>query len=708
MKFAVFLAVFAFSQSMSRAQTPETLRIDSMLRVLRSLPEDTARVKLLNAISFLYFTLDPDEGIRRGMESQALAEKLKWPKGLAGAYNSLGANYWAKYDYIQAQSIYWKYLRLTEQLKDQKGTAKGYHNLGLIYQTQYNYSKALEYYRKSREGYRAGGETWLEAGVLANLGAIHLMLNDTESGLGHYQQALQLMKISGSERDVAYMQGKIGSILTLRKEYGMAMDSLRKSLSVLQRYPDRADVANTHADIAEIYRNQNAYSKALKEYRIALRIADSVHSLRAEGLAAKFHYAIGHIYLRAVSGEASSSDIPESRADQMRQAAFHLRKAIDASLQTGDKENLRDAYLALSDLQSRAGQPSLAFANYRNHIRYRDSLENINQERQMMRNELDYAYSKSRDSLEYQNKLQALELDRLTQETRIENLKRRELWLYTIIVLAALLIMGGGFLYRYRTQQFRLKNELVREKAERERQDTEYRRTLSDLTFAALRSQMNPHFLFNTLNTIQGFIHTNDRKLAGHYLMMFSQMMRMILDHSRKQSISLREEIELTQMYLELEKARFGAQLHVTVEIDDQLSMDEIDIPPMLVQPYAENAVKHGLFHLAGEKRLNIRVRAAEDKAFVDIFIDDNGIGRLQSEKINGSRTKHHSFANGANEKRIEILNRIQDRRITLDIIDKKNRDGSPAGTMVHLRIPHQGRVYATAAPSLQNTLSNL
>jgi tetratricopeptide (TPR) repeat protein len=679
-----------------------------MLRVLKTLPEDTARVKLLNAMSFLYFTLDPDEGIRRGSESQALAEKLNWPKGLAGAYNSLGANYWAKFDYIQAQAMYWKYLRLTEQLKDQKATAKGYHNLGLIYQTQYNYSKALEYYGKSREGYHASGETWLEAGVLANLGAIHLMLNDTKSALGHYQHALQLMKISGSERDVAYMQGKIGSILTLRKEYGMAMDSLRKSLAVLQRYPDRADVANTHADIAEIYRNQNVYTQALMEYRTALRIADSVHSLRTEGLAAKFYYAIGSIYLRSLSDRAARSDIRESRADQMRQSAYHLRKAIDASLKTGDKENLRDAYLALSDLQSLAGQPSLAFANYRNYIRYQNSLENNNQERQMMRNELDYAYSKSRDSLEYQNKLQALELDRLTQETRIENLKRRELWLYTIIALAVLLITGGGFLYRYRTQQFRLKNELVREKAEQERKDTEYRRALSDLTFAALRSQMNPHFLFNTLNTIHGFIQTNDRKLAGHYLMMFSQMMRMILDHSRKQSISLREEIELTQMYLELEKARFGAQLDVTVEIDDQLSMDEIDIPPMLVQPYAENAVKHGLFHLAGEKRLNIRVQAADDAAYVDIFIDDNGIGRLQSEKINGSRTKHHSFANGANEKRIEILNRIQDRRIALDVIDKKNRDGSPSGTMVHLRIPHQSRVYANAASSLQNTLSNL
>ncbi|OIQ75746.1 sensor histidine kinase YehU [mine drainage metagenome] len=205
---------------------------------------------------------------------------------------------------------------------------------------------------------------------------------------------------------------------------------------------------------------------------------------------------------------------------------------------------------------------------------------------------------------------------------------------------------------------------------------------------STIKAQMNPHFIFNCLNAIQSFVYNDDRKNATKYLGKFSNLVRNILDNSTKNEISLSKAIELLYLYLDLEKVRFENTLNIHVEIDHNLDTDYIFIPPMLIQPYVENAIVHGLFHKKENRELIIKIKKSLLDDYVEISIDDNGIGRNLSKQINKQRKDHIGFANSANEKRVELLNQVLPKKIQIKIIDKKDEHGNDAGTLVILSIP--------------------
>jgi tetratricopeptide (TPR) repeat protein len=310
-------------------------------------------------------------------------------------------------------------------------------------------------------------------------------------------------------------------------------------------------------------------------------------------------------------------------------------------------------------------------------------------------NELLNRYYHIRDSLNmlnYNATVAFLEVQKEKVKVQNERKLGRQLldkhWLYSIIIIISLISVCGYFIYSYRLRQLELRNQLAREKTDKILAEAGYQHKLNELTFSALRSQMNPHFIFNALNTIQGFVYFNDKKSASGYLGKFSQLIRKILDSSNKPTITLAEEIEILQLYTDIEKVRFGDSFNVTIHIDPALDQEYLLIPPMLIQPYVENSIKHGVFHMQGVKTLLITIRAAEEENVIEVVIDDNGIGRERSREINKNRMAHDSFATAANEKRIDLINQSVDKQMTLKIIDKVNKDGSPAGTTVIISIP--------------------
>ena len=166
----------------------------------------------------------------------------------------------------------------------------------------------------------------------------------------------------------------------------------------------------------------------------------------------------------------------------------------------------------------------------------------------------------------------------------------------------------------------------------RERRNNLHRQ-LQDSELAALRAQMNPHFMFNSMNSIQQFINQNDTRSANLYLARFANLIRGILDSSRRKSIQLSKEIELLDLYLNLEKMRLGGSLDYQITKDPEVESDWIKIPAMLIQPYVENAIIHGLFHKEGEKRLSIHFSMSTEKD-LHCTIQDNGIGRKKAAEI--------------------------------------------------------------------------
>jgi hypothetical protein len=215
------------------------------------------------------------------------------------------------------------------------------------------------------------------------------------------------------------------------------------------------------------------------------------------------------------------------------------------------------------------------------------------------------------------------------------------------------------------------KNKLSEEKLQLEQE-------LQKSMLTSIKSQMNPHFLFNALNTIQSYIYTNDKENASIYMGKFSSLTRLILEMSNKEKVTLAEEINALELYLELEKQRFAENLEYTISVDPAINRETTLIPSMLIQPYLENAIKHGFLHKKGIGRLKVEFTKHKDQ--VRVTIDDNGIG------INSQKTGHHqSFAVNANKTRLELLNRERKNPISLIITDKMDEHELPAGTTVEL-----------------------
>lgn len=251
-------------------------------------------------------------------------------------------------------------------------------------------------------------------------------------------------------------------------------------------------------------------------------------------------------------------------------------------------------------------------------------------------------------------------------------------WFYLLLIVLSSLTIG--LLIRWRTKGTREREKLLLEQVT-------LKKEISQAKIASLRAQMNPHFMFNALNSIQEFIVTNQKDIASEYLADFADLMRRYLNQSQYEEVSLREEIETLELYLRLEELRFEHELTCKVECAPELDIDSEKIPVMLLQPFIENSIKHGLLQKRKPKHLKIWFDRTENG--FSCTITDNGVGRRKSQEINLSRKHHQSFATSAIEQRLELLNAAKTRpieAITTDLFDAK---GEPAGTMVLLKVPN-------------------
>ena len=248
-----------------------------------------------------------------------------------------------------------------------------------------------------------------------------------------------------------------------------------------------------------------------------------------------------------------------------------------------------------------------------------------------------------------------------------------------VFLMLALALAAGYWLYRRRERRYKEKFNFLEEKVKLEKE-------LSHSILTAVRSQMNPHFFYNALNSIQAFLYTDNRRKASTYLSKFSRLTRMILEMSGSERIRLQDEIEALTLYLDLEKMRFDEALEFSIHCDTAVDQEWIQIPPMLIQPYVENAVKHGLLHQHGEKHLTISFSLLGD--MLQVTIDDNGIGRKASTALRAQQPYHQAYATGANLKRLELLHQHLPNSEPVQFTDKYHPDGSPAGTRVTLQIP--------------------
>ena len=254
----------------------------------------------------------------------------------------------------------------------------------------------------------------------------------------------------------------------------------------------------------------------------------------------------------------------------------------------------------------------------------------------------------------------------------------RQAW---FILLSALIFLSAVYLL-YLSRVRRIK------KAEAEK--TEVNQKIAELELTALRSQMNPHFMFNSLNSIKDFILHAQPQKAAEYLSDFAHLIRTILQHSRQKRITLQEELETLMLYIELEQLRFDQRFQLHCMVGEDVAMDDVKIPPMLLQPYIENAIWHGLMHK--KEPGNLTLQFVRNNGAIHCIIEDDGVGRDKAMELKSlSARRYKSMGMGITKDRIQIINSMESLGISVEIKDKMLDNGDPAGTRVTVTIPNDG-----------------
>jgi two-component sensor histidine kinase len=254
----------------------------------------------------------------------------------------------------------------------------------------------------------------------------------------------------------------------------------------------------------------------------------------------------------------------------------------------------------------------------------------------------------------------------------------KKAWFQGLVI--ALLLLGAFCIYRYRVAAIRRKDKLR----------SEYEKKLANVEMSALLAQMNPHFLFNSLNSIDSYIIKNESTKASEYLNNFARLMRLILQNSRSNYISLKEELEALDLYLQMESLRFRDKFDYHIQVDEQLNTESIVLPPLLIQPYVENAIWHGLMHKQKGEKGKVDLQLSRKENVIHCVIEDNGIGRERALEIRASKhgPRRPSMGMQITRDRMEMINKLYNTTTNVQVTDLKDQENRAIGTRVELTIP--------------------
>lgn len=361
-----------------------------------------------------------------------------------------------------------------------------------------------------------------------------------------------------------------------------------------------------------------------------------------------------------------------------KDAFRYANESLAIAEQFKARQFIRDNCQILHSIYDREGRTDSAYAYYRRYNAMKDSVNN-----EHLKGRFAFYAAEQQIAL--------LSKEKQLQEVCLrETLVTKKMLIGGIIALLLIGFIFSRYILLKRKNEAHLRqraeSELQIHRLEGEKAKAALQQRAKELEIQALRSQMNPHFIFNCLNAINRFILGHETEAASDYLTKFSRLMRMIMNHSRYSVITLAEELEVLQLYLDMEKLRFKDAFDYIVVQDDELDIGDIYLPPLLLQPFVENAVWHGLMHKTQRGLLTIELHADND--ILTCIIQDNGIGRQRAGILKSkSAQKHKSMGLQITAERLNLLTGNGSPGHYFDIEDLYDEEGQPTGTRVVLKI---------------------
>lgn len=496
------------------------------------------------------------------------------------------------------------------------------------------------------------GDYYKIATTSNHIGEAQLSILNYKDAEFYFLSAIDNASKIKDKRTVALAQVNLGNVYRIKKDYDKALEMQRKALKLLLPYNDYDGLGAAHNTVGDIYREQKDFSKALSNYNKALVYFES--SGNQEKIATVYHN-VGSVF---------------EKQGKYGNAINYLNRSVKIRSQFGYKGTVYPTYHTISEVYFKTGNQKLAYKYLKLYSDYSDSAKTLESSAKIA--ELSELYrseqrerfiSMQSDSIERQRQ------DKALTSAKLENVElKTNLQTYIIIGFVVFMLLAGiiGF---YRWNQTKIKQQ---------QQQAEMNQTL-------LRAQMNPHFVFNAMSVIQSYIYDNDTKNSAKFLVNFSKLMRLILENSSKDFIPIQIEYDILEKYLNIQKLRFEERFEFTIDVDDILYEEEAVIPPMITQPFIENAIEHGRLHLKEDGFIHIHFFKHEN--MLRITVEDNGIGRKGAE-MNKKSKEHKSMAMKITRDRIDNLNKKY-RSEGFLMIEDYDKD-EQTGTKVLISIPYR------------------
>jgi len=717
--FLIIISIVIFSlQSLSQsspAQKIDSLNLESLKKRLPAVKGED-RVDLLNEIAartnfVVAKSKRKDSIFFYAQKSYDEANKIEYKVGIAMALFNLS------YETVQnvsdsVKSSKEEYIRKGMQLGKETGNNEvlgtGYYLLSGIPSFAKDFEKQSDCYRRSAEYFLKAGDTLHAAEVTNWLFDLYFDRGKFEDAFDIGKKAVFLSQKT-SDRDISrswqqflvqYSLSNMSGLYSAAGDYETAMNYLiRNNQYAMEKQTGwimNGDIALLFCDMGKydsalVYWNRWRYSPYWDSYgdghkAWGYRIRGSIHLGQKEYDAAIDTFKISLAQMKKQFGfTPPDGTTPFAEAyygkKEYNTALQYARQGLPRQKELEVRPQLLKTYQLLSDIFHQIGNNDSAYYYLIKYNTLKDSIQNRQFLLRIYNSKREVEDERKTSQINLLNKDNQLKKQKLKQEATV---KKSLIAVLILIVLLAAII--------FRTLILKRKSELQKQKLENEKKQAELQQRATELEMEALRAQMNPHFIFNCLSSINKFILTNDTDGASDYLTRFSRLIRQVLTNSQLSTIPLSDEVEMLRLYLDMERLRFSESFDYNIIYENTIEPETIYIPPMLLQPFCENAIWHGLMHKEGQGKLEVMLSLQNGQ--LQCTIADNGVGREKAAEIkNRSNGKQKSFGLKITTDRLALFNNeklVNSFYKTEDVLDP---NGKIAGTKVVLNVKYKNSV---------------
>lgn len=568
-------------------------------------------------------------------------------------YSQTTNNSTAAVEEVQVET---KKLKKAMDTKNEPAQADSYYNIGETFFNGGNFPKSEEYYTKAKNLYEKLNDKPNIEKATRRLAQSQEKQNKITPAISNYGRAAQM---GYSEKSKAVNSNDVARLSSPIPE--LKAEAIQNNINLNKKENEQGDLAESYSQLADVNLKQKDVSSAEENLNTAYKISKKEAPQQALAINQKLAdlYVENKNYDKAI--EAKKKVLKEDFVKENSQEKVNqIQELADIYIKKNDPKEavdlLKNAYgIALDKGHTLEAQKS---------VKKLDSLYaisgNVDASVQLYRDflgKLPNLVSKDRSLVD--NKILEDTEQRISQlekekELKDELIRKKNLFNYGLI--GALILLTGLIVFIFRTlKKVQIKNKKI--------------------ALQSLRREMNPHFIFNSLNSVNHFIATNNELEANQYLTKFSKLMRGVMENSTEDFIPFQQELDLLQNYLALEKTRFSDKFDYEIEVDESLNMQNLQVPGMLIQPFLENAVWHGLRYRADKGFLKLSF--GKNESYLKILIEDNGIGIEESKK---QKTQHQKTREGRGMKntleRVQLLNDLYKKDISCSVKDKENKSG--------------------------------